>query len=523
MTQTAGDRRRRLFLAAVAGVTPAVLLLGGIEVAAAAATTPALSIVAAARSVTAERYADGGRGFVDLDLGVNIVAGDTPLEIHATRKSYADPIVADQIVTHDGGEERRRLPAGTVTDFSGLKRFTTITIKNSKGKAVKKYETDFCANAWDSTRTRPDAPAQNPYPRGCSTGNPFILGAVWGIQAGWNAQTADMPMRGNLDLPLGKYTVSVTLNPAYQKFFQIPAKAATATVQLTVVKASAAGDLARAAKARASSGHGAHHGEGDPKAQISSYLPEFRPAARRPAANAMPRGGPRPDLRSLPAWGISLQRGTNAKTGKPNGKWYVNFGATVWNAGTSPLLVDGFRRSGANVMDAYQYFFDAGGNQVGSRQAGTMEWDARTGHKHWHFKDFAQYNLLRANLQQSVRSGKESFCLANTDAVDYTVPSAKWRPENTDLATSCGMQTSLGVREVLDVGSGDTYSQDRPGQSFEITGLPNGTYYIQVKANPGGKLAESSTGNNTSLRKIVLGGTAKKRTLTVPAVNGIRG
>ena len=516
MTQTAGGRRRRYFLAAVAGVAPAALVLGGIQVADAATTPPApISIVAAAKSVTAQRFVDGKHGVVELNLGVNIVAGNSPLEIHTTRKSYADPIVAEQVTNEGPG---RPLPAGTVTDFSGLKRFTTITIKNAKGATVKKYETDFCANAWNSIRTRPDAPAQTPYPRGCFDGNPFTLGAVWGIQAGWTAQTTDSPARGNLDLPLGKYTVTVTLNPVYQKFFQVPANAATATVQLTVVKPTVEADRVRSAQARA---HAAHHGHG--ARQISSYLPQYRPAAKRPAAKHVPNGGPRPDLRSLPAWGISLEQGRNAKTGKPNGKWYVNFGATVWNAGSSPLLVDGFRRSGSDVMDAYQYFFDAKGNQVGSPAAGTMAWDARKGHEHWHFTDFAQYNLLRADLKQVVRSGKESFCLANTDAVDFTVPGAKWRPDNTDLETSCGEKTAMGVREVLDIGSGDTYGQDRPGQNFEVTGLPNGTYYVQVKANPVGKLAETSTANNTSLRKIVLGGTAKKRTLTVPPVNGIKG
>src|SRR5688572_14600822 len=95
MTHTAGGRRRRWLMAAVAGVTPAALVLGGIEVADAATPPPALGLVAAAKSVTAQRWAEGGRGTVVLDLGVNIVAGGTPLEIHATRKSYADPIVAD--------------------------------------------------------------------------------------------------------------------------------------------------------------------------------------------------------------------------------------------------------------------------------------------------------------------------------------------------------------------------------------------------------------------------------------------
>jgi hypothetical protein len=141
---------------------------------------------------------------------------------------------------------------------------------------------------------------------------------------------------------------------------------------------------------------------------------------------------------------------------------------------------------------------------------------------HWHFTDFAQYNLLKADKKRAVKSGKEAFCLANTDVIDYTLPNAKWRPDNTDLSTSCGGNTAVAVREVLDVGSGDTYSQARPGQSFEITGLPNGTYYIEVKANPKNRLSELSTRNNSALRKIILGGTANNRTLKVPAVHGIK-
>ena len=58
--------------------------------------------------------------------------------------------------------------------------------------------------------------------------------------------------------------------------------------------------------------------------------------------------------------------------------------------------------------------------ELGHDPAGSMEWDARHGHTHWHFRDFARYRLLDANKDHVVRSRKEAFCLANTDAVDYT-------------------------------------------------------------------------------------------------------
>jgi hypothetical protein len=425
-----------------------------------------------------------------------------------------------------------------VDSFDGFTDFTSITIKDAAGAVVKEYDTDFCPNTWGSTRTRPDAPAHNPYPQSCAGGNPFILGSVWGIQAGWNATTESMPRwdpsteEPEFDLPPGRYSATVALTAGYRDYFQIPAEDATIDLNVTVVnvdwgadglararavnRAAAVGDTV-AAETAAKGEHGEHAGQGDASTQLSAYDPDFRPPARAPRTlAAAPAKGPRPDLRSLPAWGISLEQ-------NEDGKVFVNFGATVWNAGTSPLLVDGFRRTGTDLMDAYQYFFDADGNQVGSVEAGTMEWDSRAGHLHWHFTDFAQYNLLDATKTLAVRSGKEAFCLANTDAVDYTVPNAKWRPENTDLSTSCGQNTSVAVREVLDIGNGDTYTQARPGQSFEVTDLPNGTYFIQTLANPDGRLTELNTRNNSSMRKIILGGTPEARTLKVPAVHGIEG
>ncbi|MEU6169569.1 lysyl oxidase family protein [Streptomyces tanashiensis] len=245
----------------------------------------------------------------------------------------------------------------------------------------------------------------------------------------------------------------------------------------------------------------------------SRKAPALTPRSQRPAGTPSVPNVPKPDLRSLPAYGITISDGGQNIPGKD----YLAFSANVWNAGPAQLVVDGFRSPGKAKMDAYQYFYDARGKQVGYTPTGTMEWDPRPGHVHWHFTDFASYRLLKADKKEAVRSGKEAFCLANTDAVDYTVKNANWHPYNTDLSTACGQENSISVREVLDVGSGDTYTQDLPGQSFDITDVPNGTYYIQVLANPAKRLKETNLDNNSALRKVVLGGTPGSRTVTVPA------
>ena len=174
----------------------------------------------------------------------------------------------------------------------------------------------------------------------------------------------------------------------------------------------------------------------------------------------------------------------------------MRFAATVWNGGAGPLVVDGFRSSGEDHMDAYQYFYDADGEETGYEQVGKFHFHGAN-HQHWHFEDFARYRLLNADQTLAVRSTKASFCLANTDAVDYTVPNADWQPENTDLSSACGGPEALGIREVLSNGSGDTYMQYRAGQAFRLKGLPDGVYYVAVEANPKHTLSSSTPTTTT--------------------------
>ncbi|WP_327633519.1 lysyl oxidase family protein [Kribbella sp. NBC_00482] len=478
---------RKLGRTAVAAAGAAGLVALAAAGASAASSPLPVKLVAGGTDVTLASVEDYG---VDLDLGTHVVAGNAPIEVRATRASYSSPVVATQYVH---GKPVRQLPKGLVTDFSGLGKFLHITLTNSAGKKVLEKDQSVCLNG-DGSRTRPDAPATSPYPDGC-TANPFTQGAVWGLQTGWSARTYGdgEPVQ----LAVGKYKATVTVNKAYRDFFRIPAKDSSAKLNVTVQKSDAAGAQ---------------------KMSSSSVAP--KPNAARPVGKASVPKSPKPDLRPVPAWGIVAVPGDE---GTPDAnKDFLQFSATVWNAGPSPLVLDGFRRQGKDLMDAYQYFYNAQGKQVGYQNTGTLEWDGRDGHNHWHFTDFARYSLLNAKQTEVVRSQKEAFCLAATDSIDYTVKNANWHPDNTDLHTACGDHGSLSVREVLDVGSGDTYEQTLPGQSFDITNLANGTYYVQVTANPENRLFESTTKNNVALRKVVLGGTKHHRTVQVPPVGVIK-
>jgi hypothetical protein len=441
-----------------------------------ARATAAASLWAPAR-ITAYSY----RHRTWTDLGLRIIAEGAPLEIWSHRPSYDEGI--SSVLRSATGDVA--LPAGSMTDFSGLDRFVTLTIDPKKAGPTLTLKKKACLNGY-AERVRPDAPATSTYPVGCWY-NPFSLGSVQGVQAGWASPilSQERPLR----IDPGTYTVTATVNPRYATIFGLTRAEATRTIQLTVTDEGSGGE-----------------GRSKPS-------PTARPAAHRPTGpQGRAEGGPVPDLRSLPAWGINVAENGN----------YLRFSATVWNAGKSPLVVDGFRRDGEDEMDAYQYFFDADGNQTGYQDVGHLHWDPKPSHQHWHFEDFARYTLLDKDKVRTAVSKKEAFCLANTDAVDLTVPDADWRPENTDLATSCGDYSSLSIREVLAAGWGDTYTQYRAGQSFSLKGLPNGVYYIAVIANPKNNLVEASTDNNVSLRKIRISGREGAREVTVPQVGIIK-
>ena len=77
---------------------------------------------------------------------------------------------------------------------------------------------------------------------------------------------------------------------------------------------------------------------------------------------------------------------------------------------------------------------------------------------------------------------------------------------------------------MLGTGWADTYGQYLPGQSFDITKVKNGIYYIQTIANPDKKLGEANYDNNSSLRKVKIGGKpGGKRTLKIYPYQGIKG
>ena len=487
-----------------AGLTVAAALPAGLAAARTGVTAPAgptIKVVATVRSVNVPKNGT----YVQVDPGIYVETFGPALEFYVRRASYAKPLTITQVIQRPGSRPvLRPLPASTLQGWSGLRRFLQVTVRNARGRTVTSSVLPFCPSGFSPQRATPTSPGNSPFPANCYSGNPFQKGAVWGLQRGWGED----PLGGGigrggmqLKLGLGRYTMTVQITQMWRRLLYLSRRAPAATVRIHVVRPSQCTQPCQPQRrALRTAGTGA--------------LPRLQSAPTM----AHPPAAVLPDLIPLPSWGISVQN--HPATSQHLATSLLSFGATVWIGGHSRLDVEGFRSGTSPVMPAYQYFW-RGGRIVGRVRAGTMGFDNKKGHHHWHFQQFAEYRLLNAGKNLVERSHKVGFCLAPDNAIDLTIPHAQWQLKYTSQVNQCGTPDALWVQEMLPLGWGDTYAQSVAGNSFNITNLPDGTYYIQVIANPEHVLHESNYRNDASLRKVILGGTSGHRTVRVPAYHGI--
>jgi hypothetical protein len=104
-----------------------------------------------------------------------------------------------------------------------------------------------------------------------------------------------------------------------------------------------------------------------------------------------------------------------------------------------------------------------------------------TCHQHWHFEQFAEYNLLDTSNNIVATGHKVGFCLEDVHS---------WSPTaNPQKKYDCTYQ---GIQ----AGWADVYSAGLPCQYIDITGVPPGNYVLQMIVNPDNVLPESNTANN---------------------------
>jgi len=389
--------------------------------------------------------------------------------------------------------------------LQGLPGFLSWTLRRPDGTVQASGQVDVCpmpgtvfaAHAWSFHSSfivdpaNVDTPARSPFPQEC--GDPLTTRARWGFPTGWAAQThIAVPD----DTPPGPYTLDASVNP-----------------DGSIREADRSDDHVRMPVEVLDITGGAPGATADPSVRSG------RPHVTTPGATPTRAAGPAlsrdytgpvelPDLVPLPSENVAVRH--------QGGGDLLRFNSTMANLGHGPLQVDGFRSGApAGQMLAFQNLFH-NGVAVASRPAGTLIYEADE--DEWHFDFLARYQLVDQDGTVVANSGKIGFCLADVHQLD--AQPGLVIPDVTGFV-GCFGALARSVRETIDAGWGDEYDQVTADQELDITSVRNGTYRIQILADPDHKLQEATRGNNTSQRTIMLGGVPGSRTVTVPPIDGV--
>ena len=196
-----------------------------------------------------------------------------------------------------------------------------------------------------------------------------------------------------------------------------------------------------------------------------------------------------PNLVELPPTDLAV-----AVIEQPDGssRYELRFTSIAGNSGAGALEVRSTRRSSLAPWTSVQAVALAGGGARTAPLPITIGYDDDPGHGHFHIARFERYELTSA---QGViaRDSKAGYCLG-----DRTLLGTK--PAKQRFATACrGRQPgALSLAQGISPGWADPYAADLPGQAFDLTGLPDGTYTLVNRVNDQRLYLESSYADNVA-------------------------
>jgi len=191
---------------------------------------------------------------------------------------------------------------------------------------------------------------------------------------------------------------------------------------------------------------------------------------------------------------------------------FLRFSNTVWNGGNGPLELRPEYNTQTGKTDAYQRFYThtkrKGWTFVSESEAPVGSFEFHLNHNHWHFDDFAKYELEPLAGGAPIPDTKQTFCIAETDYFGGNTHAAKRRTYPT---SNCGKDKLQG----LGPGWGDRYPYYVSGQEIAIGTVPAGYYCLRSTADPLEVIEEMNDGNNVGAITISLTAPGPGRTVTI--------
>ena len=219
-----------------------------------------------------------------------------------------------------------------------------------------------------------------------------------------------------------------------------------------------------------------------------------------PSASAGDTSGPTllPDLVVESPDDVILERPRDSE------RVFLRFSHSTANAGAGPLEIypdletSRCGDKGSRGRVAHQAIYhDANSDGEFGRAIDSGTTEAPVGcmifheiHDHYHFEDFARYELYRLGSGKLAEvSKKVSFCVVDSHKYEPTLPGSPGNPyyRFEDCEDSAGTHG-------ISVGWSDKYGAGTPGQEFDVTSLRKGSFCLVTRADPKDRLAEIATG-----------------------------
>jgi hypothetical protein len=190
-----------------------------------------------------------------------------------------------------------------------------------------------------------------------------------------------------------------------------------------------------------------------------------------------------------------------------SGATLLRFTNTVANVGQGPLELRPV--NDGETTTAYQRIFthDTDMDWVFMREQEVGAFVFHPQHNHWHFEGFAEYQLHEVALDGGVGGvlrealDKVSFCVADSLIVNRKLKHFDKSAVGV-YPTACSQDAIQGIS----VGWADRYGWRLYGQWIDITGLPDGTYWLTSGADPLDLIEETNDGDNRHDVKIRIEG-----------------
>ena len=231
-----------------------------------------------------------------------------------------------------------------------------------------------------------------------------------------------------------------------------------------------------------------------PSAAKNTNRPKLEALERRDLLTGTPL---LPDLMGLASQSQGFLYGWTIDRSTMPGHVLLRLTATEANAGAGPLEIRGGPVNPDGTQQVFQRIYNSDGT-FSDRLAGNFTY--HPSHHHIHFDDIAQYNLRVRPADGSVGSivaqgAKTSFCLID---IDHFNPSLPHSPHN-GVYESCG-----NVLQGISVGWADVYDSGLDGQWIDITGVPDGNYWLEDVLDPNGHLLMANMVDHTTRIPITL-------------------